>query len=105
MKAARLENWILVHLRPGIYVLTGDIFGDQRERWEDGTPITTSEVVRSELSDVDGSHPYAVTLNTYYYLGTPAGGTRMLAPETESEYDDDFEGYDEDTDVEENHYF
>lgn len=59
----KLENWFHTGT-----VIIGNLFDDPRSRWEEGTPIHTSRVVR-EYEDAGRAH--VETLNTIYELGKP----------------------------------
>lgn len=66
-----LENWLVTqYFDSGIYVLMGDAYGDPR--FDDGANVRTSP-----LKAINFDERRAVTHNTIYNLGTPAGGTRM----------------------------
>ena len=70
----RLENWSVGNLWDGYQAskinknqLRGQIYDDEKERWEDGTSIRTSSLV-----ELDINNKVAKTLNTKYILGEPS---------------------------------
>lgn len=71
----RLENWSIGCAELDPYrapesqkkVLYGQIYDDEKERWNDGTNIRTSTIV-----ELDIKNNSAKTLNTKYILGEPS---------------------------------
>lgn len=71
----RLENWSVGSSEFNPYqapecqskVLRGQIYDDEKNRWDDGTTIRTSRLV-----ELDIKNKYAQTLNTKYILGEPS---------------------------------
>lgn len=55
-----------------VTVSGGEIFGDSKQRWADGTPVRTSIV--QEIIEEDGK-TYIVTMNTTYLV---EGGIKKL---------------------------
>lgn len=60
-----LQNWFFEQTPRGSYVITGNIYGDEKGRFEDGTIIHTSK-----LESVDFLNGIAKTLNSTYHLGS-----------------------------------
>jgi hypothetical protein len=64
---ARLENWTMVQVPSGGFILTGKVYDDRKGRFPDGATIYTSKVMELQL---DGT--WAKTRNTAYRLGKRA---------------------------------
>lgn len=62
MKTNYLKNWIVVGIRQGM-VIKGEIYNDIKKRFEDGTVIHTSIVLKADF--VNG---VVETLNSVYHL-------------------------------------
>jgi len=63
MITARLENWKMFNYGRQII---GDIYDDEHQRWDDGTPVVTSTVQKIERTE---KGMVAVTRNSTYLLG------------------------------------
>ncbi len=62
MKTNYLKNWIVVGIPQGM-VIEGEIYNDIKKRFEDGTVIHTSRVLKADF--VNG---VVETLNSVYHL-------------------------------------
>lgn len=62
MKTNYLKNWIVVAIPQGM-VISGEIYNDIKKRFEDGTVIHTSRVLKADF--VNG---VVETLNSVYHL-------------------------------------
>lgn len=62
MKTNYLKNWIVVGIPQGM-VIEGEIYNDIKKRFEDGTVIHTSIVLKADF--VNG---VVETLNSVYHL-------------------------------------
>ena len=70
----RLENWYVGNYWDGYQApelienqLSGEIYGDEKNRFEDGVRIRTSRLI-----ELDIKNKIAQTLNTKYTLGKPS---------------------------------
>lgn len=62
---AELRNWSRDEYSDS-YIYLGDIYGDKKGRWRDGTHIHTSKVVKQEEDEF--GNILVTTLNSTYFL-------------------------------------
>lgn len=62
MQTNLLKNWSIVPINKGC-VITGEVYNDIKKRWEDGTLIHTSRVLK-----IDFVNGVVETRNSVYHL-------------------------------------
>ena len=62
MQTNLLKNWSIVPINNGC-VITGEVYNDIKKRWEDGTLIHTSRVLK-----IDFVNGVVETRNSVYHL-------------------------------------
>lgn len=65
----RLENWtaVLHNMTQRTHVIYGDMYDDERNRFDDGTRVNTSTTSQTEFKEGD----IVETRNSSYLLGKP----------------------------------
>lgn len=67
MLTGRLENWTVVSVSSIDFVIYGDMYDDNNNRFKDGTAVRTSSIKQRPVSEGD----IVETKNSTYLLGKP----------------------------------